>query len=191
MSTESRVQDLELAVRSLSRVVDNLVAQVAELEKHLDFFPGYWALTAEERPFGIPTGIASSRFLTVEWGPPEIPESVLDFGSQLWEGPGPRDRCLRAWNAGFWARASLSCFVRYTPVAEIGLWNTIWVVLRARGISRPVIVFSWVEVNRLIELPGSTVDPIVQGFPTPTEAYIFCAGGGLDIPGHFKWTSNH
>ncbi len=189
MSTDQRLLELELALRSLSRVVDNLVAQVAELERHLDFHPGFWALTAEEHPFGIATGIPKSRFKTVEWGPPDVPSSILEFGSQLWEGAGPHPRTLAAWEAGFWAAASLVCCTAYSPV-DTGLWNSVWVVLRARGISRPVIVYSWAEVNRLIELPGSRVDPIVQGFPTPTEAFIFCAGGGLDIPGQYQWKSS-
>ena len=187
MSIDSRVGDLELAIRSLSRVVDNLVAQVAEIERHLDFHPGYWVLVAEEHPFGIGTGIPHHRFRELESGPPEIPSSILDYGSKLWEGPGPFVRSDRAWRAGFWAALSLVCCTSYQPAESIPLWDTIWVVLRARGISRPVIVQSWGEVERLTNLPGSRVDPIIQGFPSYSEVCIFCAGGGINIPGIYQW----
>ena len=190
MSIESQVASLELAVRSLSRVVDNLVAQVSEIQRHLDFDPGYWALISEEHPFGIETGIHRSRFCEFESGPPDIPDSILDYGSKLWEGPGPVVRATRAWQAGFWARQSLLCFTSYTPAPSVALWDTVWVVLRARGISRPVIVQSWGEVERLTNLPGARVDPVIQGFPSYSEVCIFCAGGGIDIPGYFQWKSN-
>ena len=188
MSIESRVADLEIAVRSLSRVVDNLVAQVSEIQRHLDFDPGYWALIAEEHPFGIETGIHPSRFREFESGPPEIPDSILDYSAKLWEGPGPLARAERAWRAGFWAVQSILCHTSYTPAPSIALWDTVWVVLR--GISRPVIVPSWGEVQRLINLPGSRVDPVIQGFPSYSEVCVFCAGGGINIPGYFQWKNN-
>lgn len=190
MSTDQRLLELELAVRSLSRVVDNLVAQVADLQRHLDFEPGYSALSCEEALFGISTGIPRSRFRTIEEGPAEIPQSILDYASVLTEVPDLDFRVRRAWNSGFWAAAALVCHTSYRPLDPLPLWDTIWVVLRARGISRPVTVSSWDEVQRLLNLPGSRVDPIVQGFATLTEARIFTVGGGLDNPAHLRWISS-
>ena len=189
MSTDQRLQDLELAVRSLSRVVDNLVAQISDIQRHLDFEPGYWALVCEEAPFGIPVDIPRGRFREFEEGPPEIPDSIWTYGSRLSDGPGADFRIRRAWSSGFWAVSARVCCTSYTPASSISLWDTIWVVIRARGISRPVTVSSWSEVQRLINLPGTAVDPIVQGFPTLSEARIFCAGGGIDCPAHLRWIS--
>ena len=189
MSTDQRLLELELAVRALSRVVDNLVAQVSEIQRHLDFEVGYWALSCEEAPFGIPVGIPRGRFREFEEGPPEIPESIWTYGAGLTEGPGVDFRIRRAWSSGFWAVSALVCCIPYSPLSPISLWDTIWVVIRARGISRPVTVSSWSEVQRLINLPGSAVEPIVQGFPSISEARIFCAGGGIDCPAHLRWIS--
>ena len=191
---EGSPEDLYLALRTLCRRVDFLTSRVAHLETLLEERPevGWTVLTEESFP--VESGYYGSRLCEVEEGPPELPPHLLDFCSHLTAGPGPLARAERAWRGGFWCGAALRTHTSFSPLADISVPSTHWVIFRAPGISRPFWVQTRDEVNHILNLPGSRPDtpplsPIVVGFATITELDLFCAGGYLIRPACYQWRS--
>lgn len=184
--------DFQLAIRDLRRRVDFLTSRVAHLETVLEERPQLgWVVLSEECP-PVESGVFGSRLCQVEDGPPEIPQTLVDFASTLIAGTGSLHRARRAWEGGFWCGAALRTRTRFQPLESISVPDTHFVVFRARGISRPFWVQSREEVTHILQLPGSSsethpAEPIVVGFPTITELDIFCAGGYLYRPACYQW----
>ena len=190
MSDSGLLWTLDLTVRDLSRLVETLSTRVANLERRLRAPVGYWEIVAEESPFGIRHSIPRDHFLCAEWGPPEVPDTFLEFAKDhLKDYPRSRFRVIRAFEAGFWANIALATHTSYRFAEDIPLEEKQWVVYRAPGLVRPFRVSDRLELDRLLSLPGPFGAPIVQGFATELEVKIFCAGGGRGVPALLQWRS--
>ena len=190
MSDSDLLWHLDLTVRDLCRLVESLSTRVANLEHRTRAPVGFWEVVAEEAPFGIQHSIPQDHFLCSEWGPPEVPDSFLDFAKgKLVDYPGSRHRVIRAFEAGFWANIAVATHTAYRFAEDIPLEEKQWVVYRAPGLVRPFRVQDRLELDRLLSLPGPFGSPIVQGFATELEVKIFCAGGGRVVPALLQWRS--
>eukprot|EP00438_Fugacium_kawagutii_P011937 Skav228683 [mRNA] locus=scaffold111:87828:94995:- [translate_table: standard] len=90
-------------------------------------------------------------------------------------------RARRAFEAGFWARIVLLGKLsqpRATP--QLDLTPTVYVVLRARSLDSPTHVSSYSDLRRIIGRVDS--EAVYHGFPSLTEARIYCEGAGVQWP---------
>ncbi len=190
MNTDPTTWSLSLALRDLTRAVTNLATRVDSLECHLQVPTGYWEIVEEERPFGISSGHPHSRFLSIEEGPPEVSEDLLEYARRELDPATSDFRAVRAFQAGFWANAAVVCHVPpFSFPPHLRLEDHYWVVLRAPGLVCPFVVDNQGDLHRLLQLPGPPTSVVVQGFPTKTECNLFCVGGGRLIPPTAKWIS--
>ena len=95
-----------------------------------------------------------------------------------------RSRAERAWIAGNWAKATLEGKVRHprpTPPLVGGLRNSVYVVLKAPGLTKPVVLSSAKEYFKLIPaVRGSHT--VSHAFPSIAEAKVYCAGASFEFP---------
>ena len=108
------------------------------------------------------------------------PPAQLQLGARLSGSALPgEERARRAWKAGQWAKAVLSGRI-CTPnrSVQLDLRPRCYCVLRATGISRPVLCLSartyWSIVGEL-----STSTSISHAFPSESEGRIYFAGAGV------------
>lgn len=93
----------------------------------------------------------------------------------------------RAFEAGYRAKVALLSETWYYGAAtSLPFKDTIWIVLQGPGLQKPYRVAVKSDIPRLT---GSTTkgDWIVQGFPSLTEAQIFCAGADIAVPPLYRW----
>ena len=112
-----------------------------------------------------------------------LPGYCLDFCVRL--GGSKEDisfRARRAWEAGLWAKATLDGLVpKPRPTPKISLRATVYIIIKAPSVSRPVRVDSAAEFFRLIpSFQGST--SISHSFPSVAEARVYCAAVGIALP---------
>ena len=91
-------------------------------------------------------------------------------------------RARRAWEAGLWAKATLQGVVpKPRPTPKFHLRPTIYIIIRAPSVTRPVRVDSAAEYFKLIpSFSGSS--SISHGFASVAEARVYCAGVGIALP---------
>ena len=91
-------------------------------------------------------------------------------------------RARRAWEAGLWAKATLEGVVpKPRPTPKFHLRPTIYIIIRAPSVVRPVRVDSAAEYFKLIpSFSGSS--SISHGFASVAEARVYCAGVGIALP---------
>ena len=91
-------------------------------------------------------------------------------------------RARRAWEAGLWAKATLDGVVpKPRPTPKFHLRPTIYIIIRAPSVVRPVRVDSAAEYFRLIpSFSGSS--SISHSFASVAEARVYCAGVGIALP---------
>ena len=91
-------------------------------------------------------------------------------------------RARRAWEAGLWAKATLEGVVpKPRPTPKFHLRPTVYIIIRAPSVSRPVRVDSAAEYFRLIpSFSGSS--SISHSFASVAEARVYCAGVGIALP---------
>ncbi len=191
MSTGSDpILDLLSAVQQLQASVEALSARVCVLESRLGVIPeDDWEVVEES--FDPPSRVTVPS-VGVSSVAPDIPAALLSFAERLSSvSPGHTVRAKRAFESGFRARVAF----------ETGTWflgaktllpqkDTVWILLQAPGITKPHRVASKAELHRLCSLPGSGGSVISQGFPSLTEAQIFCAGCDIAVPPLYKWRKN-
>ena len=87
-----------------------------------------------------------------------------------------------AWEAGLWAKATLEGIVpKPRPTPKFHLRPTVYIIIRAPSVSRPVRVDSAAEYFRLIpSFSGSS--SISHSFASVAEARVYCAGVGIALP---------
>ena len=113
---------------------------------------------------------------------PEVPEHVAQLASALRRGAvDSRERAVRARTIGYWARYTLEGRVsKPRPSPPIGLPNVVYVVIRAPGISSPVVCTTGADYRSLVGNFDSNTLP--HGFPSVAEAKIYCAGANISYP---------
>ena len=113
-----------------------------------------------------------------------LPGYCIDLCIRLGGSKGDIEfRARRAWEAGLWARATLQGLVpKPRPSPKLpGFKNTIYIVVRAPGVSVPTRLDSAAEYFRIIpSFAGS--DSISHAFASVAEARVYCAGVGIALP---------
>ena len=113
-----------------------------------------------------------------------LPGYCIDLCIRLGGSKGDIEfRARRAWEAGLWARATLQGLVpKPRPSPKLpGYKNTIYIVVRAPGVSVPTRLDSAAEYFRIIpSFAGS--DSISHAFASVAEARVYCAGVGIALP---------
>eukprot|EP00438_Fugacium_kawagutii_P007983 Skav227356 [mRNA] locus=scaffold1121:17021:28878:+ [translate_table: standard] len=143
------------------------------------------AAPADPPPTEVGSGLASPSSLTV----PPCPLSCLDLCNLL--GPSESiaiSRAERAWEAGWWAKAVAEGKIRCVPPSPAlpgTLRNSVYVILRAPGLERPVHVRSSAEYFKLI--PNSRKGgSLSHAFPSIAEAKVYCFAYGIAFPALHK-----
>lgn len=142
-------------------------------QKEPDFFAGI--------PFGDYDTLARSLV--------PCPWKLIDSCKALHGGKYPKEcRARRAWEGGQWAKLVLTGHVAKPKLSwDIDLSPTVYVVLRAPGVSTPTRVGTYTELHRLVGRLAET-DAICHGFPSQAEAKIYCEAAGLAYPPAHKWS---
>ena len=128
---------------------------------------------------------SSSRFarrqlLAASFAP--IPDHLLGLCRQLSTGSlTPEQRARRAWLAGQWAKAVLDGQVdRPDPTETLDLSSRFYCVLRAEGLTAPVVCGSLSAFRRVVgpHLGRS----VTHGFPSTSECRVYFAAASLAFP---------
>ena len=94
-----------------------------------------------------------------------------------------KDRVVRAWTAGQWAKAVASARIRSPNRAEpIDLRNRYYAVLRAPGLAQPTIFRSSAGYWRCIGGSLQDSDSISHSFPSELEATVYLRSAGAQDP---------
>ena len=197
------------SVSDLSAKVDLLTEQVAQLALAVD------RLTLSSRPpstsyrlvdsptvsdrrgapsIGYPASSAGStttedRYNDLAREIPPVPDLAVRLCSNLRSGNlSFQQRAQRAWECGYWARYVLEERVRRPrPSQPIDLSNSIYVVLRAPGLAQPVICTKASDYRFLLQ--DFQQNSLSHGFPSQSEARVYCLGAGIDYPSRvYQWS---
>eukprot|EP00438_Fugacium_kawagutii_P012386 Skav215491 [mRNA] locus=scaffold165:477291:477887:+ [translate_table: standard] len=113
---------------------------------------------------------------------PPCSDQCLSWSSRLGGSTQQAERRIqRAWTAGCWARAVLDGEIRAparTP--ELDIRSRFYVILRAQGISTPVIYSN--STSYWSTLGGEHEDSVSHSFPSETEARTYCLAAGVQPP---------
>ena len=138
---------------------------------------------------GLPPSPARTNYSTNSYHEvadtlPVLPGYCVDWCIRLGNKEEIVARANRAWQAGCWAKATVEGRVpKPRPTPPISLRSTVYIILRAPGIDRPVRVSSAAEYFRIIpSFKGATGDSISHSFPSLAEARVYCAAFGIDLP---------
>ena len=142
-------------------------------------------------PFPLDTWIPhcnSLRFRGADTGPPEVPDFCLDLGRDKLGLSGDRlvEKVSSAFDAGFWAKASVDCHISYSRrlVRDAGELVRHIVVLRSTHCS-PFRVTCWQDFTDLCDVTDETI--VYEAFATFTEVQLFRAGAATEIPPLKRW----
>ena len=192
----SEAGDLEAAIRDIQDQLRQLTLAVGRLATAISTHnhqPGVGAassttsLPGAGSPYRSPSVATSSASTSQVYNElaaeiPPVPPHVLELSVALRRGPADStERASRAWTIGYWARFVLEGRVsKPRPSPPVGLPNTVYVVIRAPGISNPVVCTTGADYRSLV---GNTLS---HGFPSTAEAKIYCAGANIPYP-IYQW----
>lgn len=167
----------------LAHSIDLLTSQVADLSLRLDRIerghqPGPY------RSAGSAASVAestSSQYDNLASQIPELPAWALDFCSTLREGKvSKKDRAIRAWEAGHWARFVLEGKIgKPRPSKPCDLPNSVYIVLQAEGYSCPLLCETAAIYRSVVKDFKGTLS---HGFASKSEAKIYCLAAGFSLP---------
>lgn len=133
------------------------------------------------------TAYSTNSYHEVADSLPPLPGYCLDWCIRL--GGSKEEitsRATRAWTAGCWARAAFDGrFPKPRPTPQLALRATVYIILKAPGISRPVRVGTAAEYFRLLpsfKEGSSDSNSISHSFPSLAEGKVYCAAFGIDLP---------
>ena len=180
--------DIQAQLRALTLAVGRLAAAVAS-EHHSPErqAPAISAGVGGGSPYRAPSVVSASSTTSQVYNElatqiPPVPAQVADLASSLRRGPlDAKERASRAWTIGYWARFVLEGRVsKPRPSPPIGLPNTVYVVIRAPGISSPVVCTTGSDYRALVG--NFDRDTLSHGFPSVAEAKIYCSGANILYP---------
>lgn len=173
------------AVQNLQISVDSVAARLTVIEEKLGVEAETWELVEES--FEPPSRLSApcSSFTC-----PDIPAALLSFAERLSSThPGHVVRAKRAFEAGFRARKSVDTGTWFVGAStNLPISDTVWIVVQAPGLASAYRVATKTDLKRLCSGSGKG-DVICQGFPSLTEAQIFCAGCDIPVPPLYRWRS--
>ena len=119
---------------------------------------------------------------------PPLPDFVGRNCANLSGGSLPhRERAIRAWEAGWWARFVLEGKVsKPRPTKPFDLPNTQYIVLRAPGYHCPLRVAKASDYRHIVQ--DFTLPTLSHGFASQSEARAYCQGAGVEFPANlYQW----
>ena len=184
---------LETALNNLESKVDLLITKVEQLTLRLEVLEqalDHPRPAASSAPAPSVAGSKSSQYDVLAEQIPPLPGWALDLCPSLHDcSLTRRERAERAWESGTWARFALESRIGVPrPSKPIELPNKIYVVLRAPGYSCPLFCESAATYRAVVrEFKGT----ISHGFPSKTEARIYCGAAGFSWPEQaYQWRPN-
>lgn len=149
--------------------------------------PRHGSTTALTASSPARTSYSTNSYHEVADSLPALPGYCLDWCIRL---GGTKEqitaRATRAWTAGCWARAAYDGRVpKPRPTPQLAIRATVYIILKAPGLSRPVRVGTAAEYFRLLpsfKESGSDSGSISHSFPSLAEARVYCAAFGIDLP---------
>ena len=193
MSTET-IESLSLKIDFLSERVEQLEEEVKSLKETRSAVSGYTfveAFSSAGSQAGDQRPVATHDYNYLATTIPELPDEVVRACALLSGGKvGFRQRALRAWQAGHWARFVLEGKLeKPRPTTPIDLANCYYVVLRAPGFSSPVLCDKASDYRCVVgDFTGGTLS---HGFPSKAEAWTYCKAAGFPLPATpYRWSSN-
>ena len=168
--------------------IEVLRSELEKLEAIVEKACGQWIVAAAEEPaILIPEKTRGEvfnqlLFCGADTGPPELPEVCYHACKHLEKGTV---RAARAFQCGFWAKASIDCHVPHNQEAPFpGVIPAQWLILRGDHPLIPCRVYSQVEADKIL---GDSKDKIVESFESPAEVNLFCLGASIDVPKLVQW----
>lgn len=184
-----RVDLLALRLEDLTEAFHNFRLSVGR-DQHLG---GYQERSPPSEASSVPgqsAGGSSSVYNRLAEEIPAVSEAAVTLCSRLSGGALTlRQRAVRAWESGWWAKFCLEGRVaRPRPSRPIDLSNSVYVVLRAEGHDCPLLF------NRASDYRAVVRDfqegTISHGFPSLAEAKVYCIAAGVICPATYSsWTS--
>ena len=187
----STLSEINLALQELSIRFQRLSLRVERLEQRQSEVPQDPLQRQHSSPAkSVATSAAfssTSIFDTLATEIPAVPKWAVDLcasltGSQL----SKEDRALRAWEAGHWAKfVALGRVSKCRPSKPIDLQNKFYIILRAPGHECPVLCDSASSYRSVVKEFEGTIS---HGFPSKTEARIYCEAAGVSLPSTaYQW----
>ena len=179
-SGTATLSEIQYLLRTLISKVDSLSLRLDSLER---------AQSAGSQPAPSVAGSRSSQYDALATEIPELPGWAVDLASALKDTKlTKRERALRAWESGTWAKFSLEGRVPTPrPSKPIDLSNQVYVVLRAPGFECPLYCESASAYRSVVKQFEGTIS---HGFPSKAEARIYCGAAGFVLPERpYQWSS--
>lgn len=172
----TRVDRLESRIEDLAVAVENLRLAVAQGQTE-------WTVVTEDpRAETSSSAGSSSGYNDLAKEIPAVPALVSQSCYLLSGGSlSPAQRAARAWESGWWARFCLANRIaKPRPSLPIDLQNQFYVVLRAEGCDCPLLFAKASDYRAAVgDFKEGTLS---HGFPSETEAKIYCQGAGVNFP---------
>ena len=195
------MSEVELAI--LRERVDSLELQLEDLRAAFHNFrlssnrgsattSGYHVVSSaasDQRAASVAGSTSSAGYNALAGEIPEVPDFAVRLCSNLrGSSLSSRDRAVRAWEAGHWAKFCIEGRVsKPRPTVPVDLPNAIYVVLQAEGILEPAIATKASDYRALVK--DFTGPSVSHGFPSQAEARVYCLGAGVEYPSSvYKWS---
>jgi hypothetical protein len=163
----------------IRQLLHTLVAKVDSLSLRLDNLER--GQSAESQPAPSVAGSRSSQYDALANQIPELPGWALDLASSLRDTKlTKRERALRAWESGTWAKFCLEGRVPTPrPSKPIDLAN--------QGFECPLFCETASTYRAVVRQFEGTIS---HGFPSKAEARIYCGAAGFVFPERpYQWIS--
>ena len=186
----SLLSDLQLSIQELSAKVDRLAARVEEIENQRGQTepapaPRQHSPTARS---SVSLGQSSSSiFDSLATEIPAVPSWATELCSSLGGSQLSKEaRASRAWEAGYWARFCVQGRInKCRPTKPIDLPNKFYVVLKAPNFECPLLCETAGNYRAVV---GDFQGTVSHGFPSKSEARIYCAAAGVALPSSsYQW----
>ena len=112
--------------------------------------------------------------------PPACHQLCVSIGASAEERSS---RVQRAWEAGHWAKATLEGIInKPRPTPKLANRPTVYVILKAPGLARPVRVSTAAEYFKIIPRFTEGSESVSHAFPSLAEARVYCIAAGVSFP---------
>lgn len=193
----SHSQDLAFRVQLLEEQVEDLTRRLAELTvARAPVSLGSYHLVSRPLSPRSESGLSGARSVSSSGDYnalaaeiPEIPEALVRACTSLSGGTlGFRQRAIRAWESGHWAKFTLQGRIsKPRPSRPVDLANTCYIILRADGYDCPLLVHRASDYRYILGDFKSN-NSISHGWPSLAEAKIYCQAAEVPFPtSAFSW----
>ena len=143
-----------------------------------------FSLVSGTRPASATSGGSNGSYNLLAEEIPKIPDFAVAICASLRASDlSFRDRAIRAWESGWWARFVLEGRInKPRPSRACHIANTVYVILKAPGFDCPLYVQSKSSAQYRTIVGDFTSDTLSHGFASLAEARVYCLGAGVEWP---------